>query len=436
MHSLNFLLLILLFWVPFPSFSQSILSVKDSKHIVFSYGSCNKPEFDRRGRIFLEILKHNPDVWVWIGDAYYIAKNNIEHVQHLSDRVLSTPGYKRLKFEVPIIGIWDDHDFGPDNGGKHYPYKDRNREIFLNFLNEPLVSSRWYKEGLYDSYYIGGENLVKIIMLDNRYNKDPRLSFNSSGEMLGDEQWEWFERQLVDNPAKFTLVTSGIQILPDDRLYPEVWFTSHKERLISLIRKHKKSGVILLSGDVHYAEIMEYPCSERVGYTLYEFTSSGLTHFLSGTLMADVIDTAYPYTYSMPIQRYYGKNFGIIRFNFDNEDNPQAILEIRNIDNEIVLGKVVNYEELTFREDIIDMDSDCVENTGKIRRFLRHLFERYGDGNGLAIAVITVAIIAIILFFAIWFYRIYKRRKVYIYKRIKGKTRKHVNVMRNKSRRE
>ena len=48
---------------------------------------------------------------------------------------------------------------------------------------------------------------------------------------------------------------------------------------MNLLTKYKKSGAIILSGDVHYAKIHSSGCRSLTGgYFLYEFVSSGLTH--------------------------------------------------------------------------------------------------------------------------------------------------------------
>ena len=54
-----------------------------------------------------------------------------------------------------------------------------------------------------------------------------------------------------------------------------------KARLLDLIEKYNKSGVILLSGDVHWAQFFSMHCSSYIGYDIPEVCSSGLTHILS-----------------------------------------------------------------------------------------------------------------------------------------------------------
>jgi hypothetical protein len=49
-------------------------------------------------------------------------------------------------------------------------------------------------------------------------------------------------------------------------------------RLMNLIQKHKKSGVIFLSGDVHFGQMYTSKCASLTGYVIPEMCSSGLTH--------------------------------------------------------------------------------------------------------------------------------------------------------------
>jgi alkaline phosphatase D len=41
-----------------------------------------------------------------------------------------------------IIGIWDDHDYGSNNADHTLKIKYRQRELFLDFIQEPEGSER------------------------------------------------------------------------------------------------------------------------------------------------------------------------------------------------------------------------------------------------------------------------------------------------------
>jgi alkaline phosphatase D len=93
--------------------------------------------------------------------------------------------------------------------------------------------------------------------------------------MLGHRPWEWLGRQL-EVPAELRLVASSVQVLAD---FPgwEGWalFPRDQQRLIDLIRHKRASGVVFLSGDMHYSELSTLDVN--VPYRLWDLTSSGLT---------------------------------------------------------------------------------------------------------------------------------------------------------------
>ncbi|RMX56823.1 hypothetical protein pdam_00009939 [Pocillopora damicornis] len=178
-----------------------------------------------------------------------------------------------LRSGIKVLGVWDDHDYGMNNGGKHYKDRLQAQGIYLDFLDEPAESIRRRREGTYVSYSFGtGNKSIKLILLDTRSH----LKWGPECDILGAEQWSWLETQLSDpNPAGLTIIGSGIQVISDVP-YTDRWTgcPSSYDRLIWLVQRNPR--VILISGDVHFGE---FSClnSTSTGYPLYEVTSSGLT---------------------------------------------------------------------------------------------------------------------------------------------------------------
>jgi len=407
--------------------AENIIPVKDPHHPIFAFGSCNRYHRDPNPVIFQHITQQNPDVWTWVGDIAYLKNDKEETVLNDFYNAKHAPLYTDLRTKSTVIGTWDDHDYGVNDGNKHFKYKERNKQYYLDFLDEPQNSSRRTRDGVYESYYLGAEKRIKIILLDVRYNRDPRLSFGT--DMLGENQWNWLEEEMKGNKAQFTLIASGSQILPDDRIFPEHWFDKSRQRLIGLIRKYKVSGVILLSGDVHYAEIMKHPCPQRVGYNLYEFTSSGLTHYISEYIPfgGQLFNELFPHTYNSPKDRFMEKNFGMLKFSLEGEE-PKVLLEVRNDHGKKVMEKEILYRELEFKEeDTINFSSTCVLDTNRFYRLLRkYVTEIYHRNNFLIKYTIVVGSIAmsLILSFAL----IWLKRKwivsgfVYLYQKVFRRT--------------
>jgi alkaline phosphatase D len=170
--------------------------------------------------------------------------------------------YQVLYKKVPTIGIWDDHDYALDDGNGFFIHKELAKNYYLDFLNEPIDSER-RKTGrsIYTSYTFGNPKTfktVRIILLDARFYKQSYY-YESDPDMLDEEQWQWLENELT-NDETFTLIGSGTQVLPVTRIATECWYPKARKRLFELIGRLKKSGVILLSGDIHNTQILKTFC--------------------------------------------------------------------------------------------------------------------------------------------------------------------------------
>lgn len=77
--------------------------------------------------------------------------------------------------DTKIYGIWDDHDSGINDSGKHNPQKEIIRQMWLDVFDEPKDSKRRTQAGgMYASYYLDNDKKVKLILLDNRYDNDEK----------------------------------------------------------------------------------------------------------------------------------------------------------------------------------------------------------------------------------------------------------------------
>ncbi len=237
-----------------------------------AFGSCNKVGHPQP--LWSVISESVPDLWIWLGDIIYADTENMDSMKAMYNRQKNLTEYKTFAQKTPIVGIWDDHDFGKDNGGKDYLRKKESQQLLLDFLDEPQNNPRRKQEGVYTSYvYRFHENSIKVILLDTRYFRDDP---GEESDILGETQWAWLENELATDSADVTILESSIQILPRDH-WREKWsrFPKSRDRLLKLLKQYHKPGLILISGDRHYGEISKY---EEEGLSLYEITSSGLTH--------------------------------------------------------------------------------------------------------------------------------------------------------------
>lgn len=296
--------------------------VKTEPDFIVAFGSCNMPQ--EPNPFWDDILAENPDVWVWGGDIVYADTDNVEKLRSIYAQQDSIADYAKLKAAVPIIGTWDDHDFGLNDGGANFTIKKESQQVFLDFMEVPADSERRNREGVYASHeYETPKGKVKIIILDTRYfrtdlikdeNPDRRYKPDTSDEatVLGEAQWAWLKKELDHSDADFNLIMSSIQVLSAEHGF-ETWgnFPKETEKLEQLIGQSGAKGVIILSGDRHISEFSETEVP-GLGYPLIDFTSSGLTH-------------SYFSFSGEPNQHRLGevvseKSYGVITFDFDKKE--------------------------------------------------------------------------------------------------------------------
>lgn len=303
--------------------------------LTLSFGSCNNQSM--KNTLFKEVLKNNPSTFIWGGDIIYSDTDNSSILDTNFKNYKQDSIYTDFASKINIIGTWDDHDYGVNDGGFENPIKNEAQQIFLDFLNVSKNDKRRNQEGIYSVKTIEKDsNSVKIILLDTRFfrtqlTKDPtgekRYIPNEygTGTMLGEKQWQWLESELKTSESAFNVIVSSIQFLSIEHGY-ESWGTMPHEvdKLKNMILKTQARNVIILSGDRHISEISKSNMG-KFKYPLIDFTSSGMTHAYN-----DFPGEENPFRVSNVIKQ---NNFGLLQFDFDNN---QVLFEIRG-ENNIVL---------------------------------------------------------------------------------------------------
>ncbi|KAB2634034.1 hypothetical protein D8674_043041 [Pyrus ussuriensis x Pyrus communis] len=358
-------------------------------HLVtrIGFGSCANQGAPQP--IWNAIIDFDPQVFIWLGDNIYgdirrpfkifgkertigpwrnsprFIPSSEQEMKSRYGKAKSNPGYSRLRKNTKVIGTWDDHDYGLNDAGKEFSRKVTNQRLLLDFLGEPQDSPRRKQDGVYASYTLGPiGRLVKVILLDTRYHRDP---LRSDGTILGSSQWEWLEKELNSSPTSVTIIGSSIQVISNlsattgPLFYMESWgrFPKERDRLFKLIEDSKRDGMFFISGDVHFGEITRYDCA--TGYPLYDVTASGITQavekvvpqplhllvrflaWLTPTTMR-VMDHNCRYrscTYGLP-------NFGAVEIDW-NAAPVTLKIEVRDVNGNPVVGVATSLSELQAR---------------------------------------------------------------------------------------
>jgi len=261
--------------------------------ISIAFGSCAK---ENKPQPMLEIAaKMNLDAFIFLGDNIYGDSRIMDTLKAKYQLLGAKPEFRNLKKSTPLYAIWDDHDYGENDAGRHYPFKAESKEIFMDFWGVPQNSDRRKHAGIYGVEYLKKENLtVQLVLLDTRTFRDelkkrpetdtlnghkndyiPYAKAETDSTFLGAQQWQWLE-QTLKQTADIRIVASSNQF---SHVYNgwESWTNVPHEqaRMIDLIKKTKAEGVIFISGDVHWGEISKMEIAN--GYPIYDVTSSGIT---------------------------------------------------------------------------------------------------------------------------------------------------------------
>jgi len=314
-------------------------------------GSCADEK--NKQLIWEAVVATQPHGFVFLGDNVYADTEDMEVMRKSYETLGEKPGYQALLKICPVYAIWDDHDYGVNDGGAEYPMREGAEAEFHRFFQTPADADSRKRLGIYDVDYIksAGGKTLQLIRLDTRYFRGPLVKLpqrtklgpydrnrDESTTILGEAQWAWLEK-VLEEPADARLIATSIQFLPQEHRW-ELWenFPHERRRMLSLL-KHKETGpVIFLSGDRHMGEIMKLETDdpESPGFPVYEITSSGLTNAGGGS-------AGEPNRHRVSETNFQSRNFGLMTIDWDSRE---VLLELCDVEGTVVDSYLVDLDAL------------------------------------------------------------------------------------------
>jgi alkaline phosphatase D len=251
-----------------------------------AFGSCAHQ--DKPQPIWDAVLDYRPELFIFAGDNVYgdLAPGAPSPLAEAYGKAATIPGFQALRAQVPVLATWDDHDYGRNDAGGDFPYREAAKTLFLDFWQIAADDPRRSRDGIYHAQTFGPEGMrLQVILLDTRSFRSPLVPTDQRGApgkeryvpdpdpaktMLGAAQWAWLREQL-EQPAEVRLIVSSIQVLAEGHGW-ERWgnLPRERERLFGLLAETGAGAVIFLSGDRHVGAIYHRPG------VAHEITSSGL----------------------------------------------------------------------------------------------------------------------------------------------------------------
>lgn len=266
----------------------------------FLFGSCayfNDPPFDRPGKpygsgrdevLWPTMAASGADFMLWLGDSIYLREADFSSAAGIWSRFRhdrATPAFQSFLAAMPHYATWDDHEFGPNNANGDWALAPVARAAFEAYWPNQTFGTPDDPRAIYHRFQQGD---AVFLLLDNRTHRDDSTIPEAPGRpklQYGRAQLAWLKQQLASRNEggarrhqRLTFIATGSQFLAE-RTYPgsedHHRYQAERAEILDFIRENKIGGVIFLSGDVHYTEVLRR--DGLLPYPLYEFTSSSLT---------------------------------------------------------------------------------------------------------------------------------------------------------------
>ncbi len=216
----------------------------------------------------------------------------------------------RLDPLIPSISVWDDHDYGTNNGDGSHPYKNEMKVIFRTFYPMPEYHARL-------SYGPGVAFRLRAFGLD-LHMLDGRSFRENKNTQWGSQQESWFVQDFAasKNPA---WIINGTQFFKYFFLSESVEKSATPSlRMLKKLLKSSGKPAALFSGDVHSSQVQEL--SEDIfGFKTFEVTSSAIHSSSVGNMMKRRTEEGQLF--------YYGKsNFILVNSELKNSTTMELSL--------------------------------------------------------------------------------------------------------------
>ncbi|HUV14619.1 MAG TPA: alkaline phosphatase D family protein [Acidobacteriota bacterium] len=310
--------------------------------------SCTFPARVPVQPIWNQIGTYRPDALMLIGDnnympnqpeAYETDQETVSYAMGRYHRFLrDIPGLRSLLATTPTYGIWDDHDYGPNDSDRTFKWRNLTLELFKKYYPNRSAGLP-ATPGIFTSFKIAD---AEFFLLDDRYYRDPNQAPDRK-TMFGKAQLDWLKKGLANSQATFKIIVNGSSMLVDRHGSGEYWanFGEERDSFISWLFESGITGALFVVGDWHVGTLSRLHRPQDQ-YPLYELLTSNSAVSLAHS-SADYGQGHYRF-HQFVGPEYLGFNFGLMKFEgakgqrtvtlqvIDEEGQARISLELKESD--------------------------------------------------------------------------------------------------------
>ncbi|MCB0168069.1 MAG: alkaline phosphatase family protein [Anaerolineae bacterium] len=202
--------------------------------------------------IFETIRNLNPLFFIHTGDLHYldIPTNNRALFRNAFETVLASPTQSSLYRSTPLVYIWDDHDYGPNDSTALSGSRTAARLTYQEYVPHYPLAAGSGDVPIYQAFSVGR---VRFIVTDLRSERSPKLADDDANKsMLGSTQKAWFKEELLraNSDHALTIWVSSVDWLAD---LSDGWYLYSTERreLADFIKTNNINKLAMIAGDLH-----------------------------------------------------------------------------------------------------------------------------------------------------------------------------------------
>lgn len=203
----------------------------------------NRPIFDT-------IREDDPDFFVHLGDMHYEDITSGVTATHRTayDDLLTFNGtlthearQGRLYRNVPLVYIWDDHDYSGNDSDGTYAGKAVAASVFRERVPHYTLAE---SSAIYHEFTVGR---VQFICTDSRYYRN-----FAGGTMLGSAQMTWLQGVLENSTAEFLIFCTQMQWHAGSSTQSWPGYPDERDDIVTLLSDNGwLDRMIMLTGDGH-----------------------------------------------------------------------------------------------------------------------------------------------------------------------------------------
>jgi phosphodiesterase/alkaline phosphatase D-like protein len=203
---------------------------------------------------FAAIMAERPLFFLHTGDLHYSDTNstNPDEYRYNYDNVLGHREQGALFRSMPVVYVWDDHDFSGNDSDSTSTGRDPARAVYRERVpHYPLGAAG----GTIGQAFTVGR--VRFIITDQRSGSTPATARDTASKSkLGTAQKAWFKQELINaRDNGFPLI---VWVCPDPWIGAAIpgddgWpgYTTERTEIANFIRDNRVTNLTLLSGDMH-----------------------------------------------------------------------------------------------------------------------------------------------------------------------------------------